>query len=59
MDSGSPLVCKSTSSGRFKLVGLVSLGTSCAQHQNPTLFTNVARHSGWIDEKTTKRRRRR
>ena len=49
MDGGSPLACQKDKD-HYELAGLVTFGTSCSQDQNPSLFTNVSKHTKWIKE---------
>ena len=56
LSGGSPLVCKIQ--GKYFLAGMVTFPSSCHQESLPTLFTNVQKHTGWIREKYSRRRRR-
>ena len=53
MDGGSPLACL-RDKDHYELAGLVTFGTSCAQDQSPSLFTNVSKHTKWIKENYAK-----
>jgi len=55
-DSGGPLYqWYDTGKGERKayLIGVVSRGTGCANHNSPGIFTRITKHLKWI-KKTTK-----
>ncbi|XP_035389860.1 transmembrane protease serine 5 [Electrophorus electricus] len=45
-DSGGPLVCQDDNV--WRLVGIVSWGTGCAEPNHPGVYTKVAEFLGWI-----------
>lgn len=45
-DSGGPLMCKK--GGAWVQVGVVSWGIGCSLFDLPAVFTNVQKHSDWI-----------
>lgn len=48
-DGGSPLMCQQED-GTFALVGLVSWGIGCGEHNVPGVYTNVAEFLDFLDK---------
>lgn len=51
-DSGGPLVVANNEGTGYKLAGIVSWGTGCAEEGFPGVYTRVSRFSDWISTKT-------
>ena len=53
-DSGGPLSCKigDEPDSPWVLAGTVSWGIGCARARSPGVYTNIAKYSRWIKEKT-------
>ncbi|XP_023238705.1 clotting factor B-like isoform X1 [Centruroides sculpturatus] len=49
-DSGSPLMLRDSSSGTWKVIGLVSFGYQCAVSAYPGVYTRVDHYRKWIAE---------
>ncbi|RZC37322.1 chymotrypsinogen A-like, partial [Asbolus verrucosus] len=47
-DGGSPLMC--LENRRYVQIGIVSWGLECGQRDVPSMYTNVAQFSNWIEE---------
>jgi len=50
-DSGGPLTWKDTSSGKWKIVGVVSWGYSCAAKTHPGIYAKVETLLDWVKRK--------
>ena len=48
-DSGGPLMCKSKSSGRYTVAGVVSWGKACAEAGFPGIYADVIHYMDWVE----------
>ena len=53
-DSGGPLACRSTTDGKWVLIGILSFGPQdCSSRDAYSVYTRVSSYVNWINNKIT------